>query len=713
MDFWITRKPTDDAGRARRPGVLRGRAAALLPALALTLALASSVAAQSASEEPEATQPPPAATAEPVEPQPALVVPESPPASIAPPATAPAARVSPAPVAPPIATAIAAPPPAPTILVAPETLDLVAWLRFKQQARITHLPDQARLFYRRGVLASRAGQRAEGLRLIRGSAELDPTFVLPHVALARHFITREPSQALLQCAIVADLWRQNFLMQLELIGNAYFLVYHAIFFGVVAAAWLVILVRQGQLRHSWQERLERHVSRETSRWWTWALLAIPALAGFGAALPALILLGLLWPVLRLRERSLYVLLVVTVASAPWAGALMGRFTVPLRPEAGPIYGVASLEREPYSTAQHERLVGLTSAHPTNPFLQFGLGWTARRGGDLAGAEAAYRQAMRQWVDDDRLANNLGNVLAMQGRLDEALAQFERAVAINPENAAAYFNTSQVHTRRFDYKAASDAVARASALNFELVRTYQTESQRDGSLPLADQWIAPAVFWRALLDAKTGWTFGSLLPPNWTPKFEASSWPMGLGALLLGLASVLVGVVWNRALPLRSCSNCGRVVCRRCSVRRRETALCPACATVAARADNPDFGRILLAQQRRKIERQEHWVQTALATLVPCYGLVSLRRVFGPLLLLTIGFAALAPRFGLVPPLWYEPHLKFPEFGSGAMVGLFVAVLVFATSLIGYLSRRARERATDPTPIRSRVAQISQYTAEAA
>lgn len=706
MDFWITRKLTDAACPARRPGVSRGIRAALLPAWIAGLVLAASAFAQVPGEEPQlSSQPPVQNEAEPLPTEPQASAPIAP--VVSPAATPLRAAVVPAAVVP------AAPLPAPTTLQAPQSLDLGAWLRFKQQARISNLPDQARLFYRRGVLASRSGQKAEGLRLIRGSADLDPTFVLPHIALARHFITREPSQALLQCAIVADLWRQNFLMQLELIGNAYFLVYHAIFFGVVAVAWLVILVRQQQLRHSWQERLERHVSRDTSRWWTWALLAIPVLAGFGAALPALILLGFLWPVLRLRERTLYVLLVVTVASAPWAGALMGRFTVPLRPDAGPLYGVASLEREPYSTPQYEHLVQLAAEHPSNPFVQFGLGWSARRGGDLAASEAAYRQAMRAWANDDRLANNLGNVLAMQGRLDEALTQFARAVEINPENAAAFFNTSQVHTRRFDYKAASDAVARASALNFELVRTYQTESQRDGSLPLADQWIAPAVFWRALLDAKADWTFGSLLPPNWEPKFESSSWPMGVGAFLLALASALLGVWWNRALPLRSCSNCARVVCRRCSTRRRETALCPPCAVVAARAENPDFGRILLNQQRRKTERMDHWIQTALATLVPCYGLVSLRRVFGPLLLLIIGFGALSPRLGLTPPLWYEPHLKFPESGGAATIGLIVAVLVFATSLLGYLSRRAAERTVNATPIRSRVAQISQFTAEAA
>ena len=115
-----------------------------------------------------------------------------------------------------------------------------------------------------------------------------------------------------------------------------------------------------------------------------------------------------------------------------------------------------------------------------------LGWLARRAGDLDGAEAAYRRTLVLWPTSDEALNNLGNLLAMQGRFDDALATFQKANEADPRNAAAFFETSPVHTRLFDYSAASDAVARASALDFEMVKTYQAGSGESGDLPLVDR-----------------------------------------------------------------------------------------------------------------------------------------------------------------------------------------------------------------------------------
>ncbi|HYM82442.1 MAG TPA: tetratricopeptide repeat protein, partial [Candidatus Limnocylindria bacterium] len=399
--------------------------------------------------------------------------------------------------------------------------NLEAWLAYQGQLGITHLPDQARLFYRRGLIAWQSGQDAEALRLVRGAAQLDPSFLEPQLALAAWFVTREPSQALLRAATVLEQGREQFLLQIQWIANASFVTFHALFFGVLAAGWLVILLHQGELRHACQERLSRFLSPGTSRSWAWVLLLLPLVAGFGIALPAILLMGLLWPVLRGRERVLYVMLVAVVATAPLAGALIGGFAVPLRAGAAPLFGAPALENEPYTPALQERQTQLAEQHADNPFVQFGLGWTARRGGDLAAAEAAYRRTLTHWPNDDRLLNNLGTVLAAQGRLDEALVFCHRASDANPNNAAAFFNAAQIHTGRFDYHAANEALARASALNFELVKNYQGQSARDGSLPLVDQWIAPAVSWKALLDSGIDLTTRPALPPTWIARYEAS------------------------------------------------------------------------------------------------------------------------------------------------------------------------------------------------
>jgi hypothetical protein len=66
----------------------------------------------------------------------------------------------------------------------------------------------------------------------------------------------------------------------------------------------------------WQERLQRTVSPVSARTWAWAFLVIPFAAGFGLALPTLAMLGMLWPLLRNRERALVVALAVVTAIAP-------------------------------------------------------------------------------------------------------------------------------------------------------------------------------------------------------------------------------------------------------------------------------------------------------------------------------------------------------------------------------------------------------------
>src|SRR5262249_20746798 len=155
-----------------------------------------------------------------------------------------------------------------------------------------------------------------------------------------------------------------------------------------------------------------------------------------------------------------------------------------------------------------------------PFLSFALGWTARRGGDLAGAEKAYRAALERWPNDDRIMNNLGNLAAMQGRFDDALVLYADATKRQPRNAAAYFNPSQEYVRRFDYRAASDAVAKASAIDFDMVRTYQARTGNE--LPLVDQWLSPGIFWRVLIDTPDRETTREL-PPGWRGLIEMSGW----------------------------------------------------------------------------------------------------------------------------------------------------------------------------------------------
>src|SRR5262245_50718070 len=191
--------------------------------------------------------------------------------------------------------------------VRPDDLgDLGAWLEYKHNSHQPALPDEARLFYHRGILAHRDGDLQQAIRLVRGAAELDPSFVTPHLALASWALTRDPSQALLRYGVVLDLVRRSFLLQIELVANFVFFTLHGLFLGLLITSLLVVLLHQAELRHIWHERLTRRLAPASAGVWTWILLLAPFAAGLGLALPAVVLMGMLWPLLRVRERLVFV-----------------------------------------------------------------------------------------------------------------------------------------------------------------------------------------------------------------------------------------------------------------------------------------------------------------------------------------------------------------------------------------------------------------------
>jgi tetratricopeptide (TPR) repeat protein len=605
------------------------------------------------------------------------------------------------------------PDPAPVVEAAapqpPENLrNLSEWIQYKTRAQRYALPEEARIFYRRGLTLWESNRRDEAVQLMRGAAELDPMFADPRLTLVSWFLIRDPGQALVEAAALVQFARDCFSFQLELLANGLFSTLQALYLGLLAAAFLILVLHLPELRHGCHERLVRVLPPRAAAWWTWGFIALPFAIGMGVAWGTVVLLGLLWPNLKVRERSLFVLLLAALAVAPWMTVQMTRLASPLRQDSAPFYGMLSLQSDAYSPESHRRLEELSRAHPNEPLLEFGLAWSARQGNDYAAAEQDYRRAIELRPGDDRAFNNLGNILAIQGRLDDAIAAYHRATEVNPSNAVAYFNLSQVHTRRFDYHAANEALAHASALNFDLLRTHQSQPGEDGQLPVVDQWIAPKYLWSALLETAPAAGSGSDLPAAWRGHIETSGWLYSSVTVVCALIAIVLGIVFQRSVPLRRCSNCERVVCRRCATRRRELALCGGCAAVEARAAAPDFARVLLLEHRRKSQRTSRLVRTALATLIPGYGLFALRRVFSPLMLMITAAGIAVTLAGDAAPFAYLPTSG--SFGpeSAKLAAALSAVIVYAFSILGYfaelrgfddrpafLQRSSRPRASAP------------------
>lgn len=573
-----------------------------------------------------------------------------------------------------------------------ELRDVAEWIRWKHSRQITSLPMEARIFYRRGLLAERSGQRVEALADVRGAIELDPTLVQPHLTLAAWLAFSDPAQALVHLAAVFERLRRDFNLQLDLAANAFTLGVEALFAGLLFAGLIVVFLRRDELAHGFEEQLAQHASRASARWWVPVLLTTPFMAGLGLTLPVLLMLGFLWPVLRARERALHVTLTLAAFLLPLAPAAMDRFALALRPEGRPFHELPALEHAVWTAERQERLEREAARNERDGFAQFALAWHSRRGGDLARAEQAYEAALRAWPDHPAVLVDLGNVVAMRGHTDRALDLYRRAAARDPSSAAAHFNAAQLLTRRFEYTAANEELRQASALDFDLVHRYQSRAGASGRLPLVDVWPGPRTFWTAIADGVRGAPHS--LPLLLRGRIEASGWGFSFGALMAAVAGHLLGGWRHRRLPLRHCSNCGAVVCRRCARRRRETALCEECDRIGSGAETQDFSRVLLLQHLARLRDVRRVIGTVLAALLPGYGLLSHQRVFVPVLLLSLTWLLGRLASGLPLPFAVTARLAMP--GTGVPPFLIAAGLVFvyAWSLLGFLAVAALERRLD-------------------
>src|SRR5690348_13362076 len=79
----------------------------------------------------------------------------------------------------PAAHAAPSAPAAITLAVAPpsDLRDVGVWVSYRTQRHLGALPLEARLFYRRGLMAHLAGQDQQAFANVRGAADLDPGFI--------------------------------------------------------------------------------------------------------------------------------------------------------------------------------------------------------------------------------------------------------------------------------------------------------------------------------------------------------------------------------------------------------------------------------------------------------------------------------------------------------------------------------------------------------
>jgi len=136
-------------------------------------------------------------------------------------------------------------------------------------------------------------------------------------------------------------------------------------------------------------------------------------------------------------------------------------------------GVTYLEQHNLPAAMRE-LTKAKELDPDNPATDMMLGLAYQKRGDLEKAEEYLRMAIRKKPDYAEAHNNLGNLLSLQGKSEEAIREYEKAVenVTYPTPEYAYYNMGREYALLKDLPKAEAMYRRAIVLRPSFVEAYQ-------------------------------------------------------------------------------------------------------------------------------------------------------------------------------------------------------------------------------------------------
>jgi len=136
-------------------------------------------------------------------------------------------------------------------------------------------------------------------------------------------------------------------------------------------------------------------------------------------------------------------------------------------------GVTYLEQRNLPAAMRE-LTKAKELDPDNPATDMMLGLAYQKRGDLEKAEEYLRMAIRKKPDYAEAHNNLGNLLSLQGKSEEAIREYEKAVenVTYPTPEYAYYNMGREYALLKDLPKAEAMYRRAIVLRSSFVEAYQ-------------------------------------------------------------------------------------------------------------------------------------------------------------------------------------------------------------------------------------------------
>ena len=563
---------------------------------------------------------------------------------------------------------------------------------------IPSLSANAHAYYLLGVQARRHGDSQTALKAFRAAAELDPNFLDPKFSLARAYILSDPGHAVAEMTAAVRVLRTDFLAQYFFLENLTAMVFLILAVALAAFVIMAIVRHVAELRHVMGERLAADMPPRVAGWLGVFAVLQPLLWGLGLAGTVLCCGGTLWKCMGKKERFFTVVFLLLMLAAPVFSVQMARRFPPLG-YGSPTYVTYAALRDGWSDLHERALLRFIQSNPRAESYRFAYGTMARRAGRLGIARTELEKAVELAPSDARALNNLGNVYFNLGDFDTADKCYRKAASIAPWLPEPHYNLAQVFTKRLLFAEANTEIGTAKRLNAELINEFSLNSREQLNRSVIDADIPVSQYWSELRREGAR----SETPEALEPALRF----LGVGRERRSItiafffaASLVASAFVFRNLRTYGCTNCGKIVCRKCLSRVQKQIYCLKCAVAASSVKSPEFTRLLLANQVQLETRRVRPIFAAAGYVLPGFRLVQAGYAisgFFVVLLCTVVAVCIAVRGYWVD---YLPSLPYETQGVVTYSLLLVpAVLIHALSLL-WLQRTARGRVPQLRVIRT-------------
>jgi len=268
------------------------------------------------------------------------------------------------------------------------------------------------------------------------------------------------------------------------------------------------------------------------------------------------------------------------------------------------------------------LAALAMRDPSEPLYPFTAGTIARREGDFDSAERQLSQADALRPNSVWTLVNLGNVYFAREDYVRAQGAYEAAAKGAPRAAEPHFNLAQTYTKQLMFAEANREQSAATALAFDRVSDMSRISAPQLNRTVMEAMPPVEAFWD--LARRTAPERGlSATQSNAYLRFLLTLLPPGPFSIFFLVALFLLfaglGQILGRALATLQCSNCQKVVCRRCVFRMQQRAFCEGCYGAVKDLKSMEFTRLLLTGRGSRAARRRTFRETATTFLLPGAG----------------------------------------------------------------------------------------------